>query len=334
MTSSSVKERLPLFSTVKWEHLVAGVSGGAFSTLVLHPLDLVKIRFQVNEGVTIGAASRPQYQGIFHALTSISRTYGMRGLYQGVTPNVWGSGASWGLYFLFYNALKQRMLDTHKTRTLEASQHMVAAAEAGVMTLLLTNPIWVAKTRLCLQYDAPPSTVGTNNVQYYRGMADCLLKIWRFEGIKGLYKGLIPGMVGVSHGTIQFMTYEELKKIYNGYKEVPLDTKFNSAEYIMLAAMSKILAASTTYPYQVVRSRLQDQHRNYKGLIDVLQQTWRYEGSRGFYKGLYTNLLRVVPACCITFVVYENMIQFLLKSNAKSLPETVVNVGTTNKDNK
>ena len=31
---------------VKWEHLVAGVSGGAASTLLLHPLDLVKIRFQ------------------------------------------------------------------------------------------------------------------------------------------------------------------------------------------------------------------------------------------------------------------------------------------------
>lgn len=31
---------------IKWEYLVAGISGGVVSTLVLHPLDLVKIRFQ------------------------------------------------------------------------------------------------------------------------------------------------------------------------------------------------------------------------------------------------------------------------------------------------
>lgn len=33
-----------------------------------------------------------------------------------------------------------------------------------------------------------------------------------------------------------------------------------------------------------------------------------YEGLTGFYKGFIPNLLRVTPACCITFLVYETMI--------------------------
>lgn len=37
-----------LFRHVKIENLVAGLSGGVVSTLVLHPLDLVKIRFAGN----------------------------------------------------------------------------------------------------------------------------------------------------------------------------------------------------------------------------------------------------------------------------------------------
>ena len=41
------------------------------------------------------------------------------------------------------------------------------------------------------------------------------------------------------------------------------------------------------------------------------------EGWRGFYKGLLPGLIRVTPACCITFVVYENMIAYLMK---KPLP--------------
>lgn len=39
------KKNFSVFSHVKYEHLLAGVSGGAISTLILHPLDLMKIRF-------------------------------------------------------------------------------------------------------------------------------------------------------------------------------------------------------------------------------------------------------------------------------------------------
>ena len=55
----------------------------------------------MNEGLH-SAAHRPHYTGIVNAATSIFRQNGVRGLYQGVTPNLWGAGASWGLYFLAY----------------------------------------------------------------------------------------------------------------------------------------------------------------------------------------------------------------------------------------
>ena len=55
----------------------------------------------VNEGPSV-AAKRPQYHGVMNALSTIGRQEGVRGLYRGVTPNVWGAGASWGLYFLLW----------------------------------------------------------------------------------------------------------------------------------------------------------------------------------------------------------------------------------------
>ncbi|XP_077207856.1 solute carrier family 25 member 32 [Paroedura picta] len=298
-----------LLRHVRFENLVAGLSGGVVSTLVLHPLDLVKIRFAVSDGLEL----RPKYNGILHCLSTIWKHEGLRGLYQGVTPNMWGAGASWGLYFFFYNAIKAYKTED-KRESLGASEHLVSAAEAGAMTLCITNPIWVTKTRLVLQYEAgiDPSK------RQYKGMVDALVKIYKCEGIRGLYKGFVPGLFGTSHGALQFMAYEELKSKYNKHWNRPSDSKLSTLEYITMAALSKIFAVSATYPYQVVRARLQDQHNRYSGVLDVIRRTWRKEGVHGFYKGIVPNVLRVTPACCITFVVYEKVSQLLLGFNNSS----------------
>ncbi|XP_063601905.1 solute carrier family 25 member 32-like [Penaeus indicus] len=86
------------FAGVRYEHLVAGVSGGVASTLILHPLDLLKIRFAVSD--SSATATKPHYTGLTQALGQILRHEGIKGLYRGVTPNVWGAGSAWGLYFL------------------------------------------------------------------------------------------------------------------------------------------------------------------------------------------------------------------------------------------
>lgn len=88
---------------------------------------------------------------------------------------------------------------------------MSAAAEAGALTCLFTNPLFLVKTRMQLQSsNADPSLK-------YNGTIDALMKITRTEGVRGLYRGLIPSLFLVSHGSIQFLIYENLK--YNFQKD-------------------------------------------------------------------------------------------------------------------
>lgn len=279
---------------IKFEHFFAGVGAGAISTLLLHPLDLVKVRMQVQGHISI-------YQGTLKAFSSIYQANGLSGFYQGLAPNLTGSVISWGAYFLLYESIKEQM-NRGGTIVLGPQHHMVAAAEAGLITALLTNPIWVIKTRMCLQNPNQPGN--------YRGLINAFVRIGREEGFRGFYKGVVPSLFGVSHGALQFMAYEELKKMFQRDRRTQLDVQ----EYLFVAATSKAFASFATYPYQVIRSKLQSQKGNvnktdavYKGTIDACKKIFLNEGLGGFYRGIVPSILRVMPATCITFLVYESI---------------------------
>ena len=102
-----------------------------------------------------------------------------------------------------------------------------------------------------------------------------------------------------------------MKEHYYTRNSYARDQKLGVVPYIALSAVSKVMAVCATYPYQVVRSRLQDASCQYTGTWDIIRRTVVNEGWRGFYKGIVPNLIRVTPACCITFVCYENVMHYL-----------------------
>jgi solute carrier family 25 folate transporter 32 len=120
----------------------------------------------------------------------------------------------------------------------------------------MANPIWVVKTRMC--------TTTHNTPNAYSGLMNGLKRLYLEEGVRGLYRGMVPALFGVSHGAIQFMVYEEMKKARNQLRHEEgitstdeLNAKLSQSEYLIMAATSKVTASVITYPYQVLKSRLQ-----------------------------------------------------------------------------
>ncbi|KAI4366972.1 hypothetical protein MLD38_022764 [Melastoma candidum] len=138
------------------------------------------------------------------------------------------------------------------------------------------------------------------------------------EGPRAFYRGVVPSLIGmIPYAVIDLAAYETLKDmskksmVYFFLRLFALSSEPGPLVQLGCGTISGALGATCVYPLLVVRTRMQAQSVNdegaYKGMSDVFRRTFRNEGIRGFYKGLFPNLLWVVPSASITYLVYETM---------------------------
>ncbi|KAI0471094.1 mitochondrial carrier domain-containing protein [Xylariaceae sp. FL0804] len=322
---------------------VAGLSAGAVATLVVHPLDLVKTRMQIHRS----SAATSQSLTTLSVLRALARTpQPLASLYRGLTPNLVGNASSWASFFFFKARAERAILGLKNSRRrrkslssssssssgsessatqLTPADYFLASAAAGVGVQVLTNPVWVLKTRMV---SSDRGAAGA-----YPGMLAGARALLRAEGWRGFYRGLGISLFGVSHGAVQFAVYDPLKRAYlarrrrrhgeNGNGSNNSSGSGNGAmaneATLVISSLSKLVAGAATYPYQVIRSRLQNydaEARFGRGIRGVARRTWAEEGARGFYRGIVPGVVRVMPATWVTFLVYENTRSYLLAAPA------------------
>uniref|UniRef100_A0A183EZR5 Solute carrier family 25 member 43 n=1 Tax=Gongylonema pulchrum TaxID=637853 RepID=A0A183EZR5_9BILA len=131
----------------------------------------------------------------------------------------------------------------------ESVDNVLLGMITGSGILVFTNPIWVAKTRLCLQYESEKAQ--------YRSLTHCISSISRKEGFSALYKGFTPGVIGTVHGAIQFMLYNRFKDDRLRRLGLSPDHILDTFDCLLFSGVSKMIATTVTFPYQVLRTRLQ-----------------------------------------------------------------------------
>lgn len=232
--------------------LLAGISGGAVSTTLLLPLDVVKVRLQVSEHPrhkNEKANDKPRRRlGAFRVFRSIIRHEGISGVYQGLTPAVIGSAVSWGGYFFLYEGFKKNLQERKRSQGKSPELHSLdnfgMAIVSGACMVFLTNPVWLIKTRMQLQMKKSANSYGVKKP--YRGIMDAARTIVREEGFWALYKGTVPALMLTSHGGVQFVAYEFLKKHFHYVRPKRDESKSIlerlelSVGFLTMGAMSKM----------------------------------------------------------------------------------------------
>lgn len=285
----------------------AGAAAGVIAATFVCPLDVIKTRLQVH-GLPQLANAKIKGSIIVGSLEQICQKEGLRGMYRGLSPTVLALLPNWAVYFTIYDQLKSYLGADDVNHQLSVGANMMAASGAGAATTIVTNPLWVVKTRFQTQGMRP-------GVVPYTGTLSALRRIAREENIRGLYSGLVPALAGISHVAIQFPTYEKIKSYLADQNNTTVD-KLGASDVALASSVSKIFASTLTYPHEVVRSRLQEQghhsEKRYSGVADCVKKVYQNEGVTGFYRGCATNLLRTTPAAVITFTSFEMIHRFLV----------------------
>ena len=112
--------------------------------LKLGPVEHIRTRLQVqSSGPSTASSNGVKYNGPVDCVKKIYRQHGLAGIYKGQVPTVWREFGGFGMYFLTYEALVQRAMNTtHRAREdLEAWRLCLYGALAGYSLWLSIFPL-------------------------------------------------------------------------------------------------------------------------------------------------------------------------------------------------
>ncbi|TCD68192.1 hypothetical protein EIP91_011364 [Steccherinum ochraceum] len=285
--------------------LAGGVAGGVSRTCTA-PFDRLKI-FLITRppdmGGTLVSAAAPA-KGVKAIASAVVRIYAEGGVLAFWT----GNGLSVAkilpesaIKFMSYESSKRMFAKywdkVDDPREISGVSRFLSGGIGGLTSQLSIYPIETLKTQMM-------SSAGER-----RSLRDAARRVWGLGGMRAYYRGLGIGLLGVfPYSAIDMSTFEALKLAYlkSTKKEEP-------GVWALLAfgSVSGSVGATSVYPLNLVRTRLQasgssGHPQRYKGVWDVVYQTYNRDGWRGFYRGLAPTLAKVVPAVSISYVVYES----------------------------
>uniref|UniRef100_A0AAZ3P707 Mitochondrial coenzyme A transporter SLC25A42 n=1 Tax=Oncorhynchus tshawytscha TaxID=74940 RepID=A0AAZ3P707_ONCTS len=301
---TSLKSRIGRIIRFTWrwtvlDSLLCGALAGAVAKTVIAPLDRTKIIFQVS-------SQRFSAKEAFRLLYCTYMKDGFLSLWRGNSATMVRVIPYAAIQFCSHDQYK-RILGGYygfQGKALTPFPRFLAGSLAGTTAAMLTYPLDMVRARMAV-----------TPRQMYSNIMHVFVRITQEEGIKTLYRGFCPTILGViPYSGITFFTYETLKKLH---AERTRRSQPYSYERLAFGACAGLLGQSASYPLDVVRRRMQTAGvtgQQYGSVLNTMKAIVVQEGVvRGLYKGLSMNWIKGPIAVGVSFTTFDLMHNLLHK---------------------
>uniref|UniRef100_A0A7N5JKX2 ADP/ATP translocase n=1 Tax=Ailuropoda melanoleuca TaxID=9646 RepID=A0A7N5JKX2_AILME len=281
---------------------LAGGVAAAISKTAVAPIERVKLLLQVQHASRQIAVDQ-QYKGIIDCVVRIPKEQGVLSFWRGNLANVIRYFPTQALNFAFKDKYKQVFLggvDKHKQFWRYFAGNLASGGAAGATSLCFVYPLDFARTRLA----ADVGKAGAD--REFTGLGDCLVKIFKSDGLRGLYQGFNVSVQGIIiYRAAYFGIYDTAKGMLPDPKNTHIVISW------MIAQTVTAVAGVASYPFDTVRRRMMMQSGRkaadimYSGTIDCWKKIIaRDEGGKAFFKGAWSNVLRGMGGAFV-LVLYD-----------------------------
>eukprot|EP00041_Stephanoeca_diplocostata_P006556 m.88350 g.88350 ORF g.88350 m.88350 type:complete len:214 (+) comp16430_c0_seq3:178-819(+) len=189
------------------------------------------------------------------------------------------------------SSLVQASVVLCRTRAPAWAIHAGSSVLAGGMADVLTNPLWVIRTRLQTNALRGEASGCSSMVAEARRM-------YAAEGGRAFFKGLKATLLGLSHTALQFPIYEHIKQQWRDD-----DGSLSTVNLMGASAISKVAASTATYPHEVIRARMQYTRTDIGERMPTLTGTFRAVIAQSGVRGTS----KQPPLCCVRLCVCKTL---------------------------
>ncbi|XP_035458121.1 probable mitochondrial glutathione transporter SLC25A40 isoform X1 [Spodoptera frugiperda] len=339
-----IREDDPRFRITPFQQMASACSGALITSLFMTPLDVVKIRLQAQQkamlsnkcylycnglmehicpcGDSAWIPRRVHFNGTMDAFYKIAKLEGVPALWSGLSPTLVLALPCTVIYFVTYEQLRYRMKTNYNNYSNKPGQPMwipmFAGATARTIAVTIVSPLELIRTKM------------QSKKLSYADIMSALRQVIKYEGYKGLFRGLGSTLLrDVPFSGLYWTTFETTKNLFNKPDSEKNTFLFN----FLCGSVAGSIAALVTLPFDVVKTHQQIElgekeiytdgkvHQRASNMKDIAHTIYTKHGFKGLFTGFLPRIFKVAPACAIMIATFEYGKQFFQTYNTQKYKE-------------